>query len=225
MGTITVGAIYLLVSFVALTVVPPEVLMASSSPLAEVGARLFGSAGSALVAVAALVSTAGCLNTTILETGQTAMAAARDGLFPAVFARLSSRHTPALSYVLAGVLASVLLLLNASKGLVGAFTFLGLMSTLTAVVPYAFSAAASLILQRRQPAGTRGGRWREASVATMAFGICMWVIATAGLETVYWGFLLLMAGLPVYVVLTPATVPAPDRGWADWTRLPSREPP
>ena len=29
----------------------------------------------------------------------------------------------------------------------------------------------------------------------------IWVIAAAGQETVYWGFLLLMAGLPVYVLM------------------------
>lgn len=34
------------------------------------------------------------------------------------------------------------------------------------LVPYAFSAASSLLLQRRQPSGTRGGRCREASIAT-----------------------------------------------------------
>lgn len=202
-GTVTVGAIYLLVSFASLTLVAPAALLASSSPLSDVGTRLFGGVGSLMVAVGALVSTGGCLASSVLETGQIAMAAGRDGLFPVMFSRLSRRHTPAVSYVLAGVLASVLLLLNASKGLVAAFTFIGLISTLTAVIPYAFSAAASLILQRRQPAATRTARWREAGVAVIAFGICMWVIATAGLDTVYWGFLLLMAGLPVYVVLTP----------------------
>lgn len=202
-GTLTVGAIYLLVSFAALTLAPADALIASSSPLSEVGTRLFGSAGSVIVAVAALVSTAGCLNASVLEAGQTAMAAARDGLFPSVFSRLTARHSPTASYVLAGVLASALLLLNFSKGLVAAFTFMGLISTLTIVIPYAFSAAASLILQRRQPASTRTARWREASVAAMAFAVCMWVIATSGLDIVYWGFLLLMAGLPVYVALTP----------------------
>ena len=30
----------------------------------------------------------------------------------------------------------------------------------------------------------------------------MWVIATAGQESVYWVFLLLMGGIPVYVVVT-----------------------
>jgi APA family basic amino acid/polyamine antiporter len=126
-------------------------------------------------------------------------------LFPGLLARLTRRRTPAISYIISGLLASALLMLNFSKGLVAAFTFAGLISTLTAMIPYAFCAAASLILQRRDPAVTAARRVREAAVAVIAFAICMWVIATSGLETVYWGFLLLMAGVPVFVALTPRT--------------------
>ena len=49
----------------------------------------------------------------------------------------------------------------------------------------------------------------------VAFAVCIWVIAAAGQETVYWGFLLLMAGLPVYVLMARrrealATLARPD---------------
>lgn len=197
-GTLTVGAVYLLVAFAALTTSPGDALAHSPAPLTDVGTHLLGSAGGLLVTLGALVSTAGCLNTTVLAAGQAAMAAARDGLFPRLFSRLSGRQTPTISYALVGLLASVLLALNFSKGFVGAYTFLGLLATLTSVVPYAFAAAAGLILERRQPAATRSRRWREAGVAWVAFLVCMWVIAASGVETVYWGFLLLMAGVPVY---------------------------
>lgn len=95
LGTATVGAIYLLICYVSLTRIPAAVLAASAASLAEVGRHLFGDTGAVRVALGALVSTAGCLNVSVLEAGQTAMAAARDRLFPPAFARLSSRHTPA----------------------------------------------------------------------------------------------------------------------------------
>jgi APA family basic amino acid/polyamine antiporter len=200
-GTLTVGAVYLLVSSVALGVMPQGALAASSSPLADVGTTLFGGIGSGLVVAGALVSTAGCLNVSILEGGQIAMAAGRDRLFPAFFSQLSGRHTPWISYVLLGVLASLLLVFNFSRGLVAAYTFIVLIATLALVIPYAFSAVASLILQMRDPVPNRAKRWREAIVAMAAFGVCFWVIAASGMETVYWVFLLLMLGLPVYVVM------------------------
>lgn len=49
---------------------------------------------------------------------------------------------------------SALLLLNYSKGLVAANTFIILIATLTTVVPYAFCAMASLVLARTLRFGT-----------------------------------------------------------------------
>ncbi|TFH66830.1 MAG: amino acid permease [Gemmatimonadales bacterium] len=201
-GTLTVAAIYLLVAFAVMGIVPPDQLAASSSPLTDAGIRIAGSWGGLLVSVGALVSTFGALNSALLVTGQTAMAAARDGLFPDRFQRMTRHHTPGFSFIAAGVLISALLIMNYTKGMVGAYTFVLLIATLTIVVPYAFSSMAALVLEMAE--GKTGGvrRWRENIVAVLSFGVCMWVMASAGAETVYWGFLLLMAGVPVYVVVT-----------------------
>jgi APA family basic amino acid/polyamine antiporter len=201
-GVVTVAAIYLLVGFVALGTVPGAELQASSSPLADVGRRMAGSWGGTAVAAGALVSAFGCLNAVLLATSHMAAAAARDGLFPRALARMTSRHAPGVSLVVTGVMISALLIMNQTRGLVGAYRFILLISTLTSVVPYAFSAMAALILDVHDHHQPPGRRAREGLTATLAFGVCIWVIASAGPETVYWGFLLLMAGLPVYVAVT-----------------------
>lgn len=197
-GTLTVGAVYLLVSIVTMGVLPAGVLIASSSPVADVGTKLLGGVGGALVVAGAIVSTAGTLNAAILEGGQIVMAAARDQLFPRFLSRLSRNHTPWISYVLMGAFASLLLMLNFSRGLVAAYTFVLLISTLTIIIPYAFSAIAGLVLQQRNPVAHRAGRWRETAVAAIALGICIWVMAVSGIATMYWVLLLLGVGLPVY---------------------------
>ena len=38
-----------------------------------------------------------------------------------------------------------------------------------------------------------------AVIASLAFAYSLWAIAGAGADVVYWGFLLLFGGLPVYV--------------------------
>jgi len=194
-GIITVTVVYLLVALAVMGIVPNAELKASTSPLADAGRGIAGSLAATLVAVGALVSTLGCINCTLLACGQTAMAAGRAGVFPERFQRLTRHRTPGFSLVVAGVLMSALLLLNYSKGLVGAYTFIILIATLTTVVPYAFCAMASLVLARPR-------RLWESAVAAVSFLVCMWVIASATHETVYWTFLLLMAGLPIYVVVT-----------------------
>jgi APA family basic amino acid/polyamine antiporter len=196
-GTATVGIIYLLVNLVSLNVLGASALAASSTPLADVGRRLLGEPGALLVALGALVSTAGCLNVSTLGTGQIAMAAARDKLFPSVFARLSTRSTPAVSYVLAGCLSSTLLLFSFSDSLVGAWTFISLLATLTIVAPYAASALVSIAFQRRDGAVRAG----EMSAAVVALITCLWIVASSGFAVLAWGLVLMAAGLPVYGLL------------------------
>ena len=202
LGTLTTLVVYLLVAFVVMGIVPAAQLEASSSPLADAGSRLAGHWGAMLVSAGALVSTLGAINCGLLVAGQTAMAAARSGVFPERFKRLNRHGTPTFSFVTAGVLISALMLLNFSKGLVGAYTFIVLIATLTTVVPYAFCAMAGLLLAPRTGDGERR-RWSwESVVAVVAFVVSIWVIASSGSDTVFWGFLLLMAGLPVYVLVT-----------------------
>jgi APA family basic amino acid/polyamine antiporter len=148
------------------------------------------------------VSIGGCLNVSVLCAGQSAMAAARDRVFPAVFGRLGSRGTPAASYVIVGLLVSGMVLVNYTRGMVAAYTFIVMVSALTIVVPYAFSAMAALLLDVQDHEADRGRRLREAFVAGVAFLVSLWVMATAGQEPVYWVFLLIIGGIPVYVVAT-----------------------
>src|SRR4029453_9157232 len=75
------------------------------------------------------------------------------------------------------------------------FTFIILLATLSTLVPYAFCSVAGLLDR-----DSRGGR-RPSAVHVLAFAYSLWAIAGAGADVVYWGFLLLIAGLPVYVIV------------------------
>jgi amino acid transporter len=102
--------------------------------------------------------------------------------------------------LVAGVLASALIAANHTRGLVELFTFIALLSTLSTLVPYVFSALAVFKIPDpaapgRLPAVAKG-------VAGLAFAYSLWAIGGAGADTVYWGFLLLLAGLPVFVWVT-----------------------
>lgn len=199
LAVLTVAAVYLVSGYAVMGLVPHEALKESTAPFADAAVRLAGDWGGPAVALGALVATYGSLNGAILLNSQTAMAAALDGLFPAPFRNISKRQTPGVSLIATGILASLLIVMNYTRGLVGAYKFIILIATITTVVPYAFAAMAGFALDRgEQEALSR----REQLVALLAFLVCIWVIAGAGAETVYWGFLLLLAGLPVYVLVT-----------------------
>ena len=136
------------------------------------------------------------LNGWTLLMGQVPMAAAQDGLFPAVFGRLSRRGVPAFGIVLSVSLASVLLLIQASGGerLVGFYTAIVNLSTMTAVVPYVFCAAAAVIVSRRAT-----GTLRVSPVDLIAYAFALFTVWGCGAEAVLYGFLLLLIGIPFYV--------------------------
>jgi basic amino acid/polyamine antiporter, APA family len=193
-GTILAAAVYIVSTVGVMSLVGTEALAASTAPFAEGARRLLGDAGARTVAIGAAISCLGALNGWTLVAGQLPMAAADDGLFPALFARLSSRGTPALGMIVAGVLASVLVGLNYSRGLVDLFTFIILLCTLGTLVPYVFCALAVWLLPRQERLSRAA-----AAVSIFAFVYAMFAIGGAGTQTVFYGFLLLLAGLPLYV--------------------------
>lgn len=195
-GTVLALAIYLLATLGVMGSVPFETLQQSTSPFADAAGKFLGRWGSVFVALAAIISCAGALNGWILLQGQIPLAAAKDRLFPSVFSRLSPRGTPAFALISSSVLVSFFAMLNYFKSIADVFTFVILLSTLASLLPYLFCSVA-LPLFRRQN-GLQGKLWIN-GVAVGAFFYSLWAIAGAGEETIFWGFLLLMAGLPVYV--------------------------
>jgi APA family basic amino acid/polyamine antiporter len=193
-GTVLAGILYIVSTVGVLGVLAPATLGRTSAPFAEAARTLAGDRAAGAVALGAAISCFGALNGWILIVGQLPMAVARDGLFPLVFGRVSTRGTPAVGMVVAAALSTGLVAMNYSRSLVDLFTFIILLATLSTLVPYAFCSLAGFMLRRSvrlTPAAS--------IVAGLAFAYALWAIGGAGTEVVYWGFLLLMAGLPVYV--------------------------
>jgi APA family basic amino acid/polyamine antiporter len=127
------------------------------------------------------------------------LAAAKDGLFPALFGRVSERGTPVQGLVVSSLLVTGLIGLNYSSSLVDQFTFIILLSTLSVLVPYVFSALAELVIFVRDRDTFSGQRLAGASViAVLALLYSLWAIVGTGADVVFWGFLLLLAGVPIY---------------------------
>jgi APA family basic amino acid/polyamine antiporter len=156
---------------------------------------MWGHWASHFVALGAAVSCFGALNGWILLQGQVPLAAAADGLFPTLFGRRSASGTPTAALVISSILVTMIVAANYTKGLVGAFTFIILLATLTTLVPYALSSVAFVVSSVRQGKAPPA---RRVVVAALAFAFSVWAIVGSGSDTVFWGCVLLLAGVPVY---------------------------
>jgi len=202
-GTGVTTLVYILATVAIMGVIPTSELAGSTSPFADAAGQMFGGGWDKVIAVVAMVSTFGALNGWILLQGRVPLAAAEDGLFPAPFARVhGKRRTPVFGLVVSSVLVTGLVFMNYTKGLVDAFTFVILLATLTTLVPYAYSAAAQAYLYFTEPETFSGGHMlRDTAIAALAFAYSVWAITGAGQDIIAKGFVLLLAGVPVYVGL------------------------
>jgi APA family basic amino acid/polyamine antiporter len=199
-GTILTAVIYIVSTIGVMSVVPMDVLKTSTAPFAEAAEAFIGNRAGLAVAAGAAVACFGALNGWILIAGQMPSAIANDKLFPSVFGRETSRGTPAFALIVSGVLTTALIAMNSSRQLVDLFTFIILLGTLNALVPYAFSSLSVLLIDRQdRPESQTRPALRTSIVGGLAFAYSLWMIGGAGTDVVYWGFLLLLMGLPIYV--------------------------
>jgi basic amino acid/polyamine antiporter, APA family len=208
LGTIATTVMYVLATVSVMGVIPASQLANSNAPFADAarqmwGASVLGVSPDKLIAAIAMISTFGALNGWILIQGRIPLAAAEDGLFPKQFAQVSGKHrTPIVGLVVSSLLLTALMAMNYQSNLVDTFTKVIILATLTTLVPYAFASAAQLMLMFREPDRFSGRRLAfDAVTAMLAFAYSFWMIYGAGEEYIAQGFLLLMAGIPVYVYI------------------------
>lgn len=206
LGTVITALIYIASTVAVVGILPSDAAGGSAAPFADAGRAIWGGWAGYVMGLGAIVSCFGALNGWILIQGQIPMAMARDGIFPALFARTRPDGTPATAIVISSVLATLLLLFSFTGTLVELFTKIILLATLTAVVPMVFASLTELKLVLTKAPGESGGRARKPSLGSIllpavGFAYALWAVIGAGQETVYLGFLLLLAGLPLYVWL------------------------
>ena len=195
-AVLSVLTIYILVSIAVAAIVPADELMNSSAPFALAATKILGFSGGVIIAFGALISTLGSLNANTLTAGNITFAAARDKLLPSKFLTLSDAGTPIFSFILAGSFVSFLLMLNYTKGLIDAFIFFAMLSTLSTLIAYLFCAMAELkFLKNDDPSKQKN------SAIFLTFGTFLYAffaIWGAGMEIVFYSFMLILVGMPMY---------------------------
>jgi len=200
---IAIAAILYISSTVGIMgILAPADLQNSAAPFADAAHSIWGSWASGLVAIGASIACFGALNGWILLQGQIPMAAARDRLFPPTFKRISGKGIPVIGIIIASVLASVLVSVNYTKGLVQMFSFIIMLSTLSCLLPYLFSSLSEITLYIRKKKSYNRRKLIAASVISIpAFLYSLWAITGLESEVLLWGAILLTAGIPIHIYL------------------------
>ena len=200
LGTLAATFIYIFSSVSIMGMIPAKELQQSVTPFADAAVIMWGSSARYWISAGVAIAAFGALNGWILIQGQIPFAIAKDKLFPPIFGKQNKKGVPLSGIIIGSVLISVLMVMNYTKGLVEQFKFLILLTTITVLVPYLFSTAAFILIRLQNKILLKGSNSIGAIIlASLAFLFSLWAIAGCGQETVYWGFILLMAGIPFYV--------------------------
>ena len=199
-GTIVTIIIYFLSSVSIMGVLPQEQLASSTAPFADAAYLIWGEKGMYLVSFGALISTFGALNGWILLQGYLPMAMAEDDMLPPIFKRKSKKNLPIFGLTISSLIISLVVLANSSKGLVEIFTELILIGTFLVLVSYLFSSMAEvLIILKRKEEGWEKQITRAFILSLPAFVFSVVAVYGAGMKVVFYGFIILIVGTPIYI--------------------------
>lgn len=199
-GTILTTIIYILATVILFGILPTDVLQNSPAPFAQAAKLIAGEFGGCFVAVGIIISGIGVLNGWILITGQVPMATAKDNLFPRIFKKENKKGAPVIGLVIGGLLSSAVMLMNFTKGLVDQFQTIVEIVVFVALMPYLLTCAAYIliIIERKLHASS----WAKTFVlGSLGFAFSLWAIYGSGPVTVFYGVMLLLLGIPFYLVM------------------------
>ncbi|MDA0713359.1 MAG: amino acid permease [bacterium] len=202
LGTVFSAIIYIWTTVVLMGILPAEKLAASNAPFADAAHLMMGNWAATAIAICAAFAAFGTLNGWIMLQGQIPVAAARDGLFPAILGKMSKRGTPAVSLFVSSVLMSFMLYMNYELPLVDQFTAIVTFTTFAVLLPYLYSTVAELVfLKADKIKMTKWEFYRSFSFALIGFVYTLLIVFGTGQKAVFLGIIFVFLGFPVYALI------------------------
>lgn len=199
-GTVLVTILYLSMNIMYLNVLSiQEIAHAPDQRVALAAAmKIFGSAGTTIIAVMIMISTFGCNNGLILSGARVYYTMAQDGMFLKAAQQLNKKGVPAKALWMQAIWASLLCLSGKYGDLLDFIIF-------TVLLFYILTIAGIFILRKKQPQLERpykafGYPFIPFIYLLLASSICIILLIT---KTTFagGGLLIVLIGLPIYYII------------------------
>ncbi|MDN7143460.1 putrescine-ornithine antiporter [Pseudomonas sp. JQ170] len=196
-GTLGAAVVYVLSTTVIQGIVPNLELANASAPFALVYAKMFNPVVGNIIMALAVMACIGSLLGWQFTLAQTAKMTADQGLFPALFSRVSARNAPILGMIVCGVLQTAMALSTISPNASAQFGKLVSLAAVTNLIPYVTALTGLLAIMykaRVSPAVYT----RNTVVLLVAVGYSLYALYACGMEAVLGGALVLAFGYLLY---------------------------
>jgi amino acid transporter len=203
LGIIIAAVMYMAINMAAMGAESNVELAKSNAPIADILSKCFGSGIATFITIGAVISILGTTVGWLLSTARVAYAAGTDKIFPSAFSKVHPRFkTPYVSLIIGSVLVDILLFMNYNKSFTSAFSFVALLATLSFLPVYAITAASEIMLiSKREDKFNLISFIKNSFVPLLGFAYAVWAIYGSGSETVMYGFILILLGIPFYMYM------------------------
>jgi APA family basic amino acid/polyamine antiporter len=194
LGTITVAFIYFVSSTAIMGVIEPSALQKSEAPFADVAKILFGGNWDKIFAGIAVIVCLGTLNAWVLTSGQIALGAAKDHLFPKIFLKQNRFEAPVFAIAISCFGIIPFLFLSMSDTLGGQLEIIIDVSVTAFLFVYIICIISYIKILKEDG---------ELTLSRLFLGLgaiifCLWAMAGAELYMLGLSFLIILSGVPVY---------------------------
>lgn len=155
-GVLLAAVCYVLSSSAIMGIIPNKELVSSSAPFSQAVSIALGSTAGKIVALCAAVGCLGSLAGWTLLVGQTAQAAAKDGLFAGIFARVNRRGVPSAGLAIVAGIMTLQVLATISPTASEQFGKIASIAVIMTLLPYIYSSVAIKILGREKMSDREG---------------------------------------------------------------------
>lgn len=194
-GVLIAAVCYVLSTTAIMGMIPNAALRVSTSPFGDAARMALGETAGAIVTFCAAAGCLGSLGGWTLLASQTAKAAADDGLFPPIFAKVNKKGVPVQGLIVIGILMTIFQVASISPNAAAQFGIVSSVSVIFTLVPYLYTCAALLLVGHGHLGNQKG---LFAFITSVAFAYCIWAVIGSGAQEVMWSFVALMVVTALY---------------------------
>ncbi|MQT12642.1 arginine/agmatine antiporter [Segnochrobactrum spirostomi] len=195
-GVILAGICYVLSSSAVMGMIPNKELIASAAPFADAARIALGPLAANIVAGCAAIGCLGSLAGWTLLVGQTAKAAADDGLFPNVFAKINSKGVPSAGLAIVAVIMTVQIIATMSPTASEQFGKIASIAVIMTLLPYIYSAISIKVLAYKKISHHEYTIY--AAIALVAAIYSLWAMVGSDGEQTRWSLIFVITTIVFY---------------------------
>ncbi|WP_035713221.1 arginine/agmatine antiporter [Azorhizobium doebereinerae] len=197
-GVVLAAVCYVLSSTVIMGMIPNKALIASSAPFADAARIALGDTAANVVAACAAIGCLGSLAGWTLLVGQTAKAAADDGLFPNIFARVNDKGVPSMGLAIVAVIMSLQVLATMSPTASEQFGKIASIAVIMTLLPYIYSAIALKVIgYKKMPHGEYG---LYTMISLVAAVYSLWALVGSDGNQTRWSLIFVISTMVFYAL-------------------------